>query len=83
MASFESTTHSFVIRIWLEEPEETGRARWRGHITHVLSGERRYLENMAEVVDFIRPYLAEMGVTPGLQARLQQWLRRRRGAESP
>jgi len=55
--SFESVTHSFVVRIWLEEDD---RATWRGHITHVPSGERRYVERLSDIVDFIAPYVGGM-----------------------
>jgi hypothetical protein len=61
----EEYTHSFIIKIRLEETaEEAGRATWRGHITHVPSGERRYLKKLDEIMAFIRPYLQEMGVRP-------------------
>ena len=61
-----SDTHSFIIRLWLEETEqEAGRATWRGHITHVPSGTRRYLSNVRDISDFIIPYLKRMGVKLG------------------
>jgi hypothetical protein len=61
----ESDSHSFIIRIWIEETvEEAGRATWRGHITHVPTGERRYFQNLGEIVTFIAPYLGQMGVKP-------------------
>lgn len=63
MELFELHTHSFVIKIWLEETaEEAGQARWRGLITHIPNGERRYLENLREIAEFIIPYLEEMGI---------------------
>jgi hypothetical protein len=84
MPPFESTTHSFIIRIWLEEPAEAGRAKWRGHITHVPSGERHYVENLEDAVDFMLPYLTNMGVTLDLHVLLKQWLRHRnRGKALP
>lgn len=71
----EPSTHSFIVKIWLEEPARaTRRARWRGHITHVQSGERRYLKNLAGVADFIAPYLEEMGVRGARRGRLRGWL---------
>ena len=54
---YEIKTQAFVIRIWLEDS-----LRWRGHITHVPSGERRYIEDLSEIDDFIWPYLEKMGV---------------------
>lgn len=48
------TTHSFVIRLWLEEVDrETSQAQWRGHVTHVISRRRRYIENLEEIEEFI------------------------------
>lgn len=59
MDSYES--HSFIVKIWLEElpeeAEEADEATWRGHITHVPSGRRRYFEQLQDVVGFIRTYL--------------------------
>lgn len=59
----EATSHSFIVRVWLEETaEETGRAVWRGSITHVPSGQRKYLQELGEIIAFIRVYLRGMGV---------------------
>jgi len=66
MNVFEIDTHSFIVRIWLEETaEEAGRVTWRGHITHVPSGERRYFEELDGMAQFIIPYLRELGVKVG------------------
>jgi hypothetical protein len=63
--SEEGSTHSFIVKIWLEETlEEAGKARWRGHITHVPGGERRYFEDLRGIVIFILPYLDSMKVRP-------------------
>ena len=59
----KTVTHSFIIRIWLEETAvEADKARWRGHITHIPSNQRRYIENLDAVKQFIIPYLQSMGV---------------------
>jgi hypothetical protein len=77
MDHFEHQTHSFIVRIWLEETaEETGRITWRGHITHVPSGKRHYLKNLEDSLTFIAPYLEEMGVKLGLGWRVRFWLKR-------
>ena len=74
-----SNTHSFIIKIWLEETvEEAGRAMWRGHITHVPSGKRRYLKELDGISAFIAPYLEGMGVKLGNGWRVGDWLRRLR-----
>jgi hypothetical protein len=60
---FESSNQSFIVKIWLEETaEEADRATWRGHVTHVPSGQRRYIKDLDGITAFIAPYLEEMGV---------------------
>ena len=61
----ESGTQSFVIKVWLEDTgEEEARATWRGHITHVPSGEKHYFKSPEEVTAFIASHLEAMGATP-------------------
>jgi len=43
----------FLVRTWYEPSGERPGA-WRGAITHVASGERRYFAELAELNDFIR-----------------------------
>jgi len=75
MHSFESKTHSFIVKIWLEEiAHHTDNARWRGHITHVPDGARRYLESVNEIPEFISPYLKGDDEKINLLTRLKQWL---------
>ena len=78
MRRAESLTDSFIVKVWLEGlAEEIGGATWRGHITHVPSGRRRYLRDLEGVTAFIAPYLERMGVRLGLRWRLRRWLRHR------
>lgn len=59
----EHPTLSFVVRIWIEEPAAArSGAIWRGHITHVQSGDRRAVDTLGEVEGFIVCRLAEMSV---------------------
>jgi hypothetical protein len=61
----ELAPQSFIIKIWLEETaEEASRATWRGHITHVPSGQRQYIQDLDRISSFIGPYLEAMGVEP-------------------
>ena len=67
----EANTHSFIIRIWLEESDpDAARAEWRGHITHVPGGERLYLDDLARIRWFIVPYLEQMGIRPPIAWRV-------------
>jgi hypothetical protein len=59
----DTTPHSFIVKVWIEETaQEAGQATWRGHITHVPGGERRYLQELQEIPIFIKPYLEALGV---------------------
>ena len=63
IASLEATSQPFFVRIWLEEGANGAHpATWRGHITHVPSGTRRYLQDLDEIVTFIMPYLEAIGI---------------------
>jgi hypothetical protein len=60
MDQIETSTHSFIIRIWREEND---RPSWRGYITHVPSGEQQYLPDLGDIITFIIPYLQDMGIS--------------------
>jgi hypothetical protein len=77
MDPFESETHSFVVKIWLEEAEDAqGSPTWRGHITHVASNQRKYVEDLGGITKFISIYLEKMGVEVGERWHgIKGWLR--------
>jgi hypothetical protein len=74
----ERMIHSFIIKIWREEPEKSKLPKWRGHITHVPSNERRYLRSLGDVTDFMNVYLQRMGVRIDLWWALKQWWKKRK-----
>jgi hypothetical protein len=52
---------SFIIKLWMDGPlDESGQGQWRGRITHVPSGTRRYLKSINDILIFIRSYLDSM-----------------------
>lgn len=54
----EENVHSFIVKLWMEEIiENRNKQVWRGHITHVLSRERRYFTDLGEIFLFIEPYI--------------------------
>ena len=58
MPRADTTTHSFIVKIWLEETgPEADSMLWRGRITHVPGGENRYFQALDDIGDFIAPYL--------------------------
>ena len=70
----DADMHSFVVKIWLEDKEEAGQVVWRGRITHVASGERRFVKDMNEISSVIWAHLQKMGVRPSFGWRLLCWL---------
>lgn len=74
---YETSTNSFIIKIWLEETDSE-QIIWRGHITDVTSGERHYLQNLSEIPLFLAPYLEHLGVKLGLCWQIKRWLQQRR-----
>jgi hypothetical protein len=73
----ESTVHSFIIKLWLEdEGGETSRRTWHGYITHVPSGSRRYFKKLNDITDFITQYVDGNGAQTQRPSRLRNWLRR-------
>ena len=77
MPPIKEDTHSFIVKIWIEETaEEAEQALWRGHITHVFTKKRCYVQELDEILIFIMPYLEEMGVTVPLWWQVKQWLKR-------
>jgi hypothetical protein len=51
-------TATFIVRLWLEKGGKTERA-WRGQVEHVQSSEKRYVREMAQVIEFIEERCAE------------------------
>ncbi len=84
MDLIEFNTHSFIVKIWLEEPADNHhKGKWRGHITHVPSGERRYLKSLGGIPAFIVPYLVAMGVRLEPYWNLRYLLWKGRGTQLP
>jgi hypothetical protein len=80
MDPLESSTHSFIVKIWRERMQEQGRqCTWRGQITHVPSGERRAFTRLVDLTAFIVPYLERLGVSVTPQGRIKYWVQRRIG----
>ncbi|MEZ4660563.1 MAG: hypothetical protein R2911_23655 [Caldilineaceae bacterium] len=72
MNSIQPQTHSFVIKVWLEE--DTRAAAWRGQITHVPSGRRQHFTALAEIPLLIAPFLEEPNRQLALHWRILRWL---------
>ena len=74
----ESDVHSFIVKVWVEKAARRFRpARLHGYVTHVPSGERRYLKDLNGIREFILPYLRGMDGDDPLRLRAALWLRRK------
>lgn len=72
---YESTDESFVVRVWIEQASADGhQTQWRGHITHIPSGDAQYFKDLAEVPLIMASHLQQMGVKMGFGWRVRQWL---------
>jgi len=57
----ETAVQTFIIKIWVEESaSESSDAVWRGHITKVMGGQRRYVKNLDEITSYFRAYIAKI-----------------------
>lgn len=69
--SIESNTHAFVVRIWSEELSgRENRAKLRGHITHAYTKERQSVQELDDILLFMRPFMAKMDVDLSMRSRL-------------
>jgi hypothetical protein len=53
---------SFIVKIWVEEGESESGKVWRGSITHVGSGERRYVKRVEDLTQYFVQYLKSIEV---------------------
>jgi hypothetical protein len=58
---------SFVLRIWWEE----GGAKpiWRGRIQHAASGDSRYFQTIAELLDFVEQRAGSLSTQGGKEIK--------------
>lgn len=57
----EPNVKSFVVKIWVEENlDHAKELPWRGYITEVVSGERRYVKSLDEITNYFNHNLSSM-----------------------
>jgi hypothetical protein len=79
----ELKVHSFIVKLWLEESGHNQESvGWHGYITHVPSGERRYLQELRDILSFVKPYVAEIGADATIISRvghrMKSWMHKNR-----
>jgi hypothetical protein len=61
MKILETKSLTFVVRVWLEQPAGRGTpALWRGSVANVIDREKRYFEDLSDVLTFIDPYIKQL-----------------------
>lgn len=75
LESYDSNTHVFVLKIWLEEDNCGRKHAWRGYITHIPSGQRYPLRDLA-IFLFVLPYLKKMNLQTNGIWQLKKFLYR-------
>jgi hypothetical protein len=71
---YESITRVFWIKIELKDNHEKDRQDL-GDIRDVLSGARRPINDLLDIIDFIVPYMQQMGIRIKWFWRLTIWLK--------
>lgn len=86
----ETNIQSFIVKIWLGEiPGAFPRWQWRGYITHVPSGRRKYLAKLRDVTNFMEQYLSPPRLNAGKPKErlnlsvLRRWLKNGRRGGKP
>ena len=62
IGEIEPRAEVFVVKIWRESGQVKDAAAWRGYITHVATGRRRYITTIGELALVIVDYLAALQV---------------------
>lgn len=64
--------HSFIVRLWQDdEPSESSRAPWRGHVTHVPDGQPVYARRPDDVPTLLACEIDHRGIRLGWSWRLR------------
>lgn len=62
----EPSIHSFIVRIWLETPEQENMPpTWYGQITPIEGKEQHYFKTLNEMCRIVGLYLQSLNIDPG------------------
>lgn len=79
----EIEIQSFIVKIWLETEGRLGnQSRLHGYVTHVLTGERRYIHQLDDLPHIIRQFLQTLQTAqpphqpraPRIWSRFVRWM---------
>jgi len=75
-AAQDPESHSFILKIWIEETAaEAGYVVWRGSLSHVPDGSRRYFTDLETMADFVGNFIEGMGGDVGMRFRVRKQIR--------
>jgi hypothetical protein len=75
MEPADTRIFSVIVKIWVED---SGQTTWHGRVTHVPSGEQRYVRDLDEIGLFVGQFLEQFQVRLGACWRIRKALQRRR-----
>ncbi len=59
MPARKPANQAFILRLWQEDNENDSRI-WRGWIQHVGSGEKVFVQNLTDLLDFIEQHFGAL-----------------------
>jgi hypothetical protein len=63
MALLEDRTAVFIVRVWCERGDaDSALSEWRGSVEHVQSGQRTFFRYLEAIIEFMKPYLENIGI---------------------
>ena len=74
--AIEDNTQSFVVYTWYEDEKPVGDTAvrtWRGHITHIHSGQKFYFGRLPQVSEFLEMFLTSVQTEEDLNAFHERW----------
>jgi hypothetical protein len=74
MDLFEDNTHSFVVKISIEEEfQADGKPHWQGEVTHVSTGSHYLFTQWEKMEGFLKSHLKEAKLPPKTQLVRNKW----------
>ena len=75
MELLDPAIHSFIVKIFVDGSMQGSKSgEWHGHITHVQSGEKGYLNDLDDIGDFMQPFLPKRRLSGKLKSRIKRLL---------
>lgn len=73
---YENISRVFWLKIEVKDNQQRGRENL-GDIRDIMTGVKSPIKDLLDIIDFIVPYLQQMGIRVGWFWRLSIWIKRR------